>query len=396
MYIIGVQDSFCSVIEDVRDGKVDEESFWVSRRASEDSVQELYYVKVSTKEGGISFEAPSGVEFKDPATKKAHRYELHIAEDTYVIQGALSWHEFDTVVSLASTTTKLIMGTSDNALLVYDLKSKKVERKIEDAHKSDVSIIKVFPSQKVILTVGLDLQIKIWLLDGESTTPAQNLQGHKAEITAIEFLGNGRNFLSGSKDGAVNLWECGSGTLVYSFRRIDNLNDPVNCIATAQLPQPWSVTEPLTDNEYDTVGRELYVGYESGVIQSFDIGYHSQLRKQLVGFEGVPVTALATAGDYIVAGYGNGHVLVWEADTIKQDIELVDHSIDHLLFVGANGSDLQLVVGNGPDTTLLLTIGKDNYKVTYLAGTPELFSASSIACNTKVFVADRGVAVYGR
>lgn len=399
MQFITVQDTFVDVIQDVEDGTVEQESFWVSRRTSEESEQELFYINVAKEDNQVKFTNLEGVVFIQFSLKNRRRFKLKIGDDSYVLQAAESWHTFDSVMSLASTSNKLIMGTIQGTYIVYDLKEKKIVKEVKGAHAANIEHIRVFPSQQVILTVGLDLQMKIWLLENDSQIPAKVLKGHTLGITSIEFIGNGRNYLTGSLDGAVNLWECGSGSLVYSFRRIDNLQDPVNCIATVELPKPWSIKEPLTDKEFDTVGRELYVGYESGIIQSFDVGYHSQLRKRLVGFEGVAVTSMVISGKYIIAGYGNGHILVWEQETKKIDVSLSPHRIAHLTVLNESEHQLQVLVTNGADLILKVNIDVENgtHSITYMVGVPELFTATSFSYNgAHLFVSDKsGVAVFG-
>jgi proteasomal ATPase-associated factor 1 len=398
MQIITVQDTFVDVIQDVEDGTVDQENFWVSRRSSEEAEQELFYINVAKEEDQVKFTNQEGVVFIQFLLKNRRRFKLQIGDESYDLQASQSWHKFDSVMSLASTTNKLIMGTIKGTYLVYDLRTQKIVKEVKGAHEANIEHIRVFPSQQVILTVGLDLQMKIWLLKNDSQIPAQVLKGHTLEITSIEFIGNGRNYLTGSLDGAVNLWECGSGSLVYSFRRIDNLQDPVNCIATAKLPKPWSITEPLTDKEFDTVGRELYVGYESGIIQSFDVGYHSQLRKRLVRFEGVAVTSMVISGKYLIAGYGNGHLLVWEQETIKIDVSLSPHRIAHLAVLDETEKRVKLLVTNGADLVLNVHIDVENgtQSITYMVGVPEVFTATSVSYNgSHVFVSDKsGVGVF--
>lgn len=395
MHIVAVQNSFLAVIHDVQAAVVPLESFWVSRRANESAEQELYYVEV-TKQGNEVRLVGEGIEFVKGPHKNAFSWIAAIGDQKYVLQAAKSWKRADSVVALAATADRLITGTTSGTLAVYDWASETYTKRVADAHAGDIRHIRVFPSLKVVLTVGIDLQMKIWLVDDESPRAAQTLHGHTQEITAVELVGRGRNFLTGSLDGSVGLWECGLGSLVHSFRRIDDMTDPVNCIATSELSKPWSISEPLSDKEFDTVGRELLVGYESGVIQGFDVGYHSQLRRRMVAFAGVAVTALATSGAYTISGYRNGHVVVWQDDAVKMDIALAECPVSLLLVTGAD--PLELVVANGPDTTLRLHLDPEtaSHTVTYLAGLPELFVPSSIAGNGQLFFAcdKSGVATF--
>ena len=55
MQFITVQDTFVDVIQDVEDGTVEQESFWVSRRTSEESEQELFYINVAKEDNQVKF-----------------------------------------------------------------------------------------------------------------------------------------------------------------------------------------------------------------------------------------------------------------------------------------------------------------------------------------------------
>ncbi|CAN6644232.1 26S proteasome regulatory subunit Rpn14p [Trichomonascus vanleenenianus] len=103
---------------------------------------------------------------------------------------------------------------------------------------------KFYPSSRVILSAGLDMQIKIW--DALNGTLGQTLTGHKGRITGVLPIGRGRNTLSSALDGTVQLWETGSGRSIHTFKS----DEPVLGIA-------------IVSGE-DTAGEENVNEYEIG------------------------------------------------------------------------------------------------------------------------------------
>jgi eukaryotic-like serine/threonine-protein kinase len=71
-----------------------------------------------------------------------------------------------------------------------------------------------------------DQSIRIW--DLEKGEVLHTLTGHADQVTSVEFSGDGRTVISGSRDGTVRLWNAESGKEV---RRFEGTGTEVFCIA---------------------------------------------------------------------------------------------------------------------------------------------------------------------
>ncbi|XP_063687165.1 proteasomal ATPase-associated factor 1-like isoform X2 [Bolinopsis microptera] len=97
-------------------------------------------------------------------------------------------------VSLDITSTGgLGAVTNGKDVLVFEGSNGNVRRTLS-GHVDDVQSVKFFPSNKVLLTGGSDMSVKIWSVE-DGSCPV-TLTGHKRGITAL--------------DGTIKLWVCGT------------------------------------------------------------------------------------------------------------------------------------------------------------------------------------------
>ena len=71
-----------------------------------------------------------------------------------------------------------------------------------------------FPSGEVIIFAVHNQICLAGLKTGEI---ARKFRGHSESVTGIEFIEEGRNFISCSSDGKLCLWECSSGEEVSTW-----------------------------------------------------------------------------------------------------------------------------------------------------------------------------------
>jgi len=283
-------------------------------------------------------------------------------------------------VAVSSESEHLIVGTTKGELIIYNLLTDTLEKKIPEAHYEDITVLKFFPSDKVIMSVGIDLKIKIWGLTGELVRTMSN---QVKEITEIGFLGKtGRNFISGSKDGSIDIWECGQGQLIYSLRRIQNNNDPVNCFVIGRHESSGS---KISELEFETGNQCVYVGFDSGIIQQFNIGDHCQTS---VRFENgrAGVSSIDISDGIVVSGYKDGQLKLWDIGTENIICKFQLNSrfpISATKVLHRNEDTITLLVYNGPETLLKLEIDLKNKLMnqTYFVGMEENFSVYSVALN---------------
>lgn len=393
MNLITIQDSFEEVISDIENGTLEQDRFWVARRSIEsEENQDFWYINV-TKQG-----------MKDDANKikflseKDKKYQLQVDEEIYNLQSFyrkvnLANNRISSV-TVSSDNEYLIVGTKKGELIIYNLRTNTVEQKIPEAHFEDITILKFFPSDKVIMSVGIDLKIKLWGLTGKLVRTMSN---QVKEITEIGLLGKtGRNFISGSRDGSIDIWECGQGQVIYSLKRIQNNNDPVNCFV---IGRHESTGSKLSELEIETGNQCVYVGFDSGIIQQFNIGDHCQTR---VRFEdgNAGVSSIDISDEVLVSGYNDGQLKVWDiaGENIIFKYQLNAHFPIFMLKVLHRQDDtITVLVSNGPETLLKLEIDLKSAVMnqTYLIGMEENFSVHDVALNkNNIIIASDQLTVY--
>lgn len=376
MAIVNIQDSFEEVISDVESKRIESESIWLARRFSgNEDHQEFFQIEVALDASGkLKFECPD-VTF---SKTDLYRYSVEIKGDKYELEAATSKIDMAkdgvTAVVMTKDEQRLIVGNENGDLVQYDTSTHEKISQIKEAHFGRIIKLVVFPSDKVLLSVGSDFQTKLWTLDSATTTATRTFLDQKKEITDIALIGKGRNFMTASLDQSVDLWECSTGKVVSKFQRIDDMNDPCTCLAISTTSEKVAPSDLVGgDLLFECEDKVVYVGYASGTIQQFSVGGHFQTRVKYPYDAGV--SSLATFGDHVVAGYDNGRVVVWR-ELGSYTLELNEnYKVRNICVEKWDGVRAVMVVSNGPDLLLRITFdsSEGTFKYKYLVGLSELF-----------------------
>ncbi|KAE9460580.1 hypothetical protein C3L33_07537, partial [Rhododendron williamsianum] len=112
-------------------------------------------------------------------------------------------------VKFSTDGRELVAGSSDEAIYVYDLEANKLALRIS-AHTSDVNTVCFADESGHLIYSGSDDNLcKVWdrrCLKANGK-PAGNLMGHLEGITFLDSRGDGRYFISNSKDQTIKLWD---------------------------------------------------------------------------------------------------------------------------------------------------------------------------------------------
>lgn len=113
-------------------------------------------------------------------------------------------------VAFSSDGREVLGGANDGYLYIYDRQRNARTGKIQ-AHEYDVnSVVFADNSSHIIYSGGDDGLLKVWdrrTLNEESPTPVGTLAGHMDGITYINSRGDGKHFISNSKDQSIKLWD---------------------------------------------------------------------------------------------------------------------------------------------------------------------------------------------
>lgn len=391
MAIVSVQNTFEDVINDVESKIVSSESIWIARRFSHnENNQELYLINVSLSEDGqVKFDS-ADVELRRTGD---HKYTITIKGDVYELVAAK--YKIDTAkddvtaVAITKNDKLLIVGNSSGDLIEYDTSTKSKVLEIKEAHYAGILQLALLPSDQVVLSVGKDFQTKLWLLETPSEVAVRTFLNQKKEITGIAPIGKGRNFMSSSLDGSVNLWECSTGKVVSKFQRIDDMEDPSTCLAIGSTEKTVSPQDIVGgDLLFECDDKVVYVGYQSGHIQQFSVAGHFQTSVKFKVDSGV--SSLGVVEGFLVAGTDNGQVHIWNLSTNHHyQLALNENApVANLHVEGSKNEQVTFVVSNGAD--LLLRVRFDprdgRFHYVYLVGLSELFRIQLVSSNARGLV----------
>lgn len=369
MDIVTVQDSFQEVIDEVRSGTIREEKFWVSIR-KEGGPQDLHYVTVTPKEfqSDIGFGGKNIFQFSG-----------------YKIQRGTKFIKLNNVSSVNRIDDTLLVGTTSGNLVVYDLLLEE-QTTVPQCHFLDIVEIKVFPSKEVIMTVGLDKQIKLWSVkDWKCIRTFTCLNS-----THVELIGRGRNFVNGNSNGEITLWECSTGKSIHKFSKVRNKNDPVTCIKLISSEFHHGENQL----EFETNDKLVIVSYASGEMVLFDLFTKKYRYMDLE--KALAAKSISVVDDVLVIGTIDGRLLLYKNEELKLEKKLNDAEVD--LQIKKIDLTLNIYVYNGEETLFNLKVDLQNFSVMdtiYIAGLPEMFRVKDMVVDRQLLVgSDTGVMIF--
>jgi WD40 repeat protein len=181
-----------------------------------------------------------------------------------------------------------------------------------------VYVARLFPSERVLLTGGGDMQLRIWSLeDAQVERAAATLCGHRGGVLSADFVGRGRQLISSARDGTVRLWEVPTqqNSLTVRLPAADStesahlavnhcllLGDKAHCgSTTAAVPSSASTTaSPSTERTLCAVAVA-----ENGVLAQLDLRQAPAVAAQRLHRYEAPLNCVASLAE--VGGEGGAH-----------------------------------------------------------------------------------------
>ncbi|KAH3672954.1 hypothetical protein WICPIJ_009963 [Wickerhamomyces pijperi] len=337
MITIEIQPTFTEVIQDVKFNKSSTftDQFWINFYDSLNSVEDGFateeIIKVansSTSENDLIFENDKA-QFKETRIHDRDAFQLEYSGETYLIKPPRGQIQIPSNISITQLTvnpqkTQLSLGTDSGDIILIDLTTNE-SRVISMAHLNSITTLCYFPSGSVLLSVGLDYQIKLWdtsvslnqdqAEDGKDLdlNPARIFTGHKKQITSVAMIDRGRNFLSGGKDGIVKLWDCASGECLFDFQRANSVRDVVTDTQVYEKSTQLQFVK-VHEGEFGTENKTALIGYDSGVVVLWDL--HS---KKEIGV--IPSTLSASVAKIVAikqGGKGEEYIIAYSDGTISR------------------------------------------------------------------------------
>lgn len=371
--IVTIQSSFEDVIEDVSTGAVTQETFWVGLRLP-NQPQTLFDVTVTKNQ--LNCEILDIKKVKD-----IYHFHNKTTNTTYKLAKGHTFIKQLGITSINKLGPELILGTNTGSLIIYNLDTnhKKV---FEKCHLMDIIDIQVFPSKEVILTVGLDHQIILW-----SIKEWKLIRTFKAlNSSNVELIGRGRNFLV-AVQGELQMWECGSGAVVYRYKKVKN--DCINVIKVVENGETQGKLEVKdSQNQFEIQGKLVFIGYSSGDIKKMNL-----LTKtvETLNILTLAISSLQYFKEHLIIGTETGQLVIWK-DDVKFTRQLNPFAVKVIVHNG------DLFIYNGEETLVKMRFDFDVYcirETVYLGGLPEFFRVESMVYEGGLIVgSDYGVMIY--
>src|SRR5258706_281875 len=128
----------------------------------------------------------------------------------------LAWTGHTTAVASVSYSpneTRVVTGSYDNTIRIWDAESGAVIGEPLTGHTSLVLSVAYSPDGRHIISGSYDSTIRIW--DAKSGAAVGNpLTGHTSLVSSVAYSPDGRHIISGSFDSTIRIWDAKTGAAV--------------------------------------------------------------------------------------------------------------------------------------------------------------------------------------
>ena len=212
-------------------------------------------------------------------------------------------------ISFSPDGREIIAGTSSDRLIVYDVETNKTIVKI-NAHSDDVNSVAFIDEGSNLMVSGSDDALcKVWDRRTATPTPVGVFPGHTEGIAHVSPKGDGRYFISNSKDQSIKLWD------LRGMRTNSTYNPQQKKIARYHWDYRWMEYPPFSKHDIafkghpDDASIMTYRGH--AVLETLIRSYFSPLH--------------TTGQRYIYSGSHDGRVYVYDLITGEVAALLMHH-----------------------------------------------------------------------
>lgn len=297
---ITVQHDLQEVIQDVSDGTIGAEAFWVSvYRKDSPSVHGKVMVKASMEsenqaelepQGDFDFQRQTSSSFLVECTKlKVPTTSVKMPKQ--VLKSLVS-KGIDSM-DVSPNGSLYVVGGHDGALRVGNVRTDAAEDiRLLKGHIGDILSCKFFPSSEVVISTSSDLSARIFsALDGSNP---RILQGHTAAVTDAAIIERGRRVLTTSNDGTLKLWLVAESKCLKTWRFGHGSRKRALNVAVFQKAE--SSEDGSTISDAEVTSKAAVVSLEDGTLAIVDLassGGDPPVQTIQVSRSGKALTALA-------------------------------------------------------------------------------------------------------
>lgn len=195
-------------------------------------------------------------------------------------------------------------------IVVFDLESQ-TRLKWLKGHQKDVTAVRFTSDLGTLISGSLDLTIIVWHWR-ETESPSFVLRGHPGPVTCLSVHGKDFRFCSGSRDGAVKMWDATLGSLCHELE----IGADVECVSIC------SSSELVAIGTRD--GRLLCSDWIS---EQFVYEYTFPAKCAITAVQ------FSNDGKVLVCGTAEGSATVWQCSEWKKGVSVkVPGSLTHIAF----------------------------------------------------------------
>ncbi|MBX3416124.1 MAG: serine/threonine protein kinase [Pirellulaceae bacterium] len=144
----------------------------------------------------------------------------------------------------------LASASDDRTVAIWDIGERKLVKRLEGQHLSDVFAVVFSPSGDLIYTGSRDRTIAVWSLEtGQVIT---TLVGHSLIIRCMDISPDGTRLVAGSWFGDVLLWDVSRRELVATFKAHDDIIHAIRFDATGNSLSTCSYDQSVRSHQIKT------------------------------------------------------------------------------------------------------------------------------------------------
>lgn len=393
--LITVQDDFQTVIADVQDATVPQESFWIScYKQNCESVHGR--VSVQPKQGrlhGITTTTGSGLDLiPDKVEFRTDQHNVYFVAcpplsipptklrvpRQVIGQPSQKPNEF-TAFDVAPDASIYATGDHNGNVSVGSTSGSGSASKFKNAvHASTILSLRFFPSSKVILTAGNDFTLAV--ISAEDLSVPRKLKGHTRAVTDCGIISKGRNVLSCSKDGTLRLWDVGSGSQIRAFSSNDY--SPVHKLALGikdvdrkfYSPDGERTVEPpppsVDPREVEVDDKVAFGALNNGTFEAFDLRsklsfFHSDV-SSVSGKAPLESMAYSSTDHMLATGSRLGIISIYDTRQMSEALVTLHRntsSIEDLVFLSSGNGEVRLGVASADGLPFIASLKPEGPQV---------------------------------
>jgi WD40 repeat protein/tRNA A-37 threonylcarbamoyl transferase component Bud32/tetratricopeptide (TPR) repeat protein len=242
------------------------------------------------------------------------------------------------------------------------------------------------PDGRTVATGSNDGAVKLW--DTGSGDIVKSLPGHKGKVHVVVYAPDGKTLASGGEDGTVKIWDASTGKELDTLR---GHNTPVLCVAFSNDGRLLaSISNASPGILWEVINRKVLAKFDAGtsvalspdgksVAHGYGAACSSRLwhfktekaERQLDGQQWKQVTSLAFApdGKTVAAASECGSVALFDAATGKIRTILFRAHVDQVWSVAFSPDGQLLATGHGDGTIKVWDLMASYERSTQSAGT---------------------------